>query len=130
MDKEQTLNAFWNSFGLPAYDENTVPDYVDDGYGNKVKLEPPYITYEVRSDRFGNVLAHSASIWYRSTSWAEVTAKEHEIARRIGRGGTMVDYDGAAMWIQCGSPWAQRMSDPSDDAIRRIVLNTSIEYLE
>ena len=26
MDKAQSLDAFWNSFGVDAYDESSVPD--------------------------------------------------------------------------------------------------------
>ena len=130
MNKIQTLNAFWNSFGLKAYDETSVPEYITDDQGNKVKLEPPYITYEVSDDEFGNVLMRTASLWYRSSSWEEVTAKEQEIAEYITRGGRMLAYDGGAIWLQKSTPWAQRMSEPSDDMIRRIVLNVSIEFLD
>ena len=40
MDKSQALNTFWNSFGIPAYDEYTVPD------GTSI----PYITYDTATD--------------------------------------------------------------------------------
>ena len=120
MNKEQTLHSFWSGFGIKAYDELSVPD----------DAALPYITYEVRTDSFGNAVALSASLWYRSPSWADITAKEHEVYERIGRGGVIVDYEGGALWIQRGSPWATRREEPSDDGIRRIVLNTSVEYLD
>jgi hypothetical protein len=120
MNKIQALNAFWNSFQLKAYDETSVPD----------GAELPYITYEVSSDDFGGTLAQVASLWYRNSSWSEITAKEQEIADFITRGGRMIAYDGGAMWIQMGTPWAQRMGDPSDELIRRIVLNIQIEFLD
>lgn len=129
MNKIQTLNAFWNSFGLKAYDETSIPNTIDDK-GNEVKLEPPYITYETSDDDFGHVLMRTASIWYRSSSWEEPMAKAQEIADFITRGGRMLGYDGGSMWIQKSTPWAQRMGDPSDDMIRRIVLNVSIEFLD
>ena len=120
MNKEQTLDRFWNGFGLNAYDENSVPD----------KTPFPYITYEVSADSFGNVLAQTASLWYRSSSWSEITEKEQQIADFITRGGRTIAYDDGAMWIQRATPWAQRMSDPSDEMIRRIVLNITIEFLD
>ena len=120
MNKIQTLHAFWSSFGLKAYDETSVPD------GAKL----PYITYEVSSDNFSNTLLLSASLWYRSSSWVEITAKEQEIADFITRGGRMLKYDDGALWIRMASPWAQRMNDPSDEMIRRIVLAINIEYLD
>ena len=120
MNKIQTLHQFWSSFGLKAYDETSVPD--DTQY--------PFITYEVSSDNFGNVLMQSASIWYRSSSWAEITQKEQEIAEYITRGGRMLAYDGGSMWLQMGTPWAQRMIEPSDEMVRRIVLSITVEFLD
>lgn len=120
MDKIQALSSFWNSFDLIAYDENTVPD--------DAKL--PYITYEVSSDDFGKVLVQTASLWYRSSSWSDITAKEEQIASYITRGGRLVKYSDGAFWIQKEQPWAQRMNDPSDQMIRRIVLNISVEFLD
>lgn len=120
MNKMQTLHSFWSGFKLKAYDENSVPD----------EARLPYITYEVASDSFDNPLALTASLWYRSSSWAEITEKEQEISDFITRGGRMVAYDDGAMWIQKDSPWAQRMNDDSDDMVRRIVLNISIEFLD
>ncbi len=119
MNAVQTLNQLWNGFGLPAYDENTVPD--------DAKL--PYITYELSEDFFGHPLIRSASLWYRSPSWAAITEKEQQIADFIGRGGRMVSCDEGAFWIKRGTPWAQRMDDPSDTMIRRIVLNYEIEFM-
>lgn len=120
MNKQQALHNFWNSFNLEAYDESTVPD----------DALFPYITYESPSDSFGNSISARASIWYRSNSWSAITLKEEQISLDISRGGKMVAYDGGAMWIQRSNPWAQRLSDPDDDTIRRIVLNISIEFMD
>ena len=120
MNKIQALHSFWSGFGLPAYDENSVPD----------NAQLPYITYEVTSDSFGNTIAQSASLWYRESSWANITEKEEQIADFITRGGRMVKYDGGSIWIQKAYPWAQRMAEPSDEMIRRIVLNIQVEYLD
>lgn len=119
MNAIQSLQAFWAGFGLPAYDENTTPD----------EAALPYITYEASEDFFGNTLAQSASLWYRSPSWADITAKEQQIADFIGRGGRQIAYDDGAFWIKRGTPWAQRMDEPSDAMVRRIVLNVEIEFL-
>lgn len=120
MDKLQTLHQFWSGFGLKAYDENSVPD----------NAELPYITYEAASDSFGNSVMQTANLWYRSSGWSAITAKEKEIAEYITRGGCMLAYDGGALWLQMLSPWAQRMSEASDEMIRRIVLSYSIEFLD
>lgn len=120
MNKIQILHSFWSGFGLKAYDETSVPD----------EAQLPYLTYEVASDDFGNARQLSASLWYRSSGWAEITEKEQEIADFITRGGRMLKFDGGAIWLQKATPWAQRMSDPSDDMIRRIVLSISVEFLD
>lgn len=120
MNNIQALHSFWSSFGLKAYDETSVPD----------DAQLPYITYEVSDDDFGHTLAQTASLWYRSSSWADITEKEMQIADFIGRGGRMIAYDGGAIWLQKAQPWAQRMSDPSDEMIRRIVLNVQVEFLK
>ena len=69
------IHKFWSGFGLKAYDENSVPD----------GAQLPYITYEVSEDNFGNELAQTASLWYRSSSWTDITLKEQEISDFITR---------------------------------------------
>lgn len=118
MTKEQALDTFWNSFGWEAYDENTVPD----------EVILPHITYTSATDSIDRNVALSASLWDRSTSWASVTNKKNQINDYIGLGGVLVPYNGGAIWIRRGQPFAQRMSDV-DDGIRRIYLNITAEYI-
>ena len=119
MDKEQCLHSFWASFGLPAYDERTVPESV----------EMPYITYEVSTSGIGDSLSLSASLWYRSTGWGDITKKGHEINENIGYGGSVLPYDGGALWITRGTPFSIRMSEPNDNTIRRLRLSVNVEFL-
>lgn len=119
MNKMQALNAFWNSFGLKAYDSSTVSD----------TERMPYITYEANDSYFGQILAQTASLWYYSTSWKEITEKELEIAEAIGRGGQYVEYDGGAFIVRRGTPWANRLPG-ENDMIRRIALNVEIEFID
>lgn len=118
MDKAQTLQEFWSGFGMEAYDENTVPS----------NAFLPRLTYNVTLDSFENTVAMSASLWYRSTSWAEITKKSEEISKAIGQGGKIIKCDGGYVWIKRGSPFSQRMADP-DDSIRRIYLNIEVDFL-
>lgn len=119
MNKIQALYNFWSGFDIPAYDESTVPD----------TAALPYITFEVATDDFGHEMPVTASLWYRSTKWDAITAKEEQIASAIGRGGIMLPYDGGVIWLKKSTPWAQRMAD-NDDMIRRIVLQLNIEFLD
>jgi len=121
MDSLQTLNKFWNSFNLKAYDENTVPDNAMTANDGK------YITYSVSTAYFDEPVALSASVWYKSTSWAEITQKAEEIGDAIGLGGKVIRFDGGGLWIKRGTPFSQRMSD-EDDTIRRVYINIEVEY--
>lgn len=116
-DKWTALNTFWNSFGLTAYDENTVPE----------DAELPYITYEASVAQLDEKLLVNASLWYISNSWTEISQKAEEISDLIG-GGTGVPYDGGRLWITKEAPFAQRMGEPSNSQIRRIVLQVDAEY--
>ena len=119
MNREQAFHNFWSGFGLTAYDENTVPE----------KSALPYLTYEVATASIEEPVYLSASLWYRSTSWEDATEKAEEIRDKIGYGGKLVYYTGGAMWIRRSNPFAQRMSEPSDPDIRRIVLQIVVEFL-
>ena len=117
MDNAQAIHSFWSSFGLTAYDENTVPDNAD----------LPRITYSVSQAYFDEPVMISASIWYRSTSWSQITATADQIGQRIGYGGKVLKTDDGYIWLKRGVPFAQRMAD-EDDSIRRIYLNIEAEY--
>ena len=119
MNKDQALYNFWAQF-LPAYDENTVPP-IDE-------VTFPYLTYESATDNFGNTLSLSASLWYRSMSWVGISSKADQIAETIANGYIM-PIDGGGMVITRRSPFAQRMSEPSDDTIRRIMIQINVEFL-
>lgn len=122
MTKEAALYNFWSMFGLPAYEENSVPSGEDGA-------EFPYITYQVVTDSFGNDVALTGSVWYRSTSWKEANAKAQEISDKISRGGVMISCDGGVIWIRRGVPFAQSMGDDSDDLIKRKYINIVAEYI-
>ena len=119
MTKAAAIYQFWNSFGLTAYEENTVP--TDAAF--------PYITYQLVTDSFDREVAATASIWYRSESWTAVNAKTEEISQTISRGGKIISCDDGAIWLKRGQPFAQNMGDESDDLIERKYLNITAVYL-
>ena len=120
--KAATIYEFWNSFEMPAYEENSVPTGED-------APEFPYITYQLVTDSLGNEVAMTASLWYRGTSWVEANAKTEEISQRIGRKGAVLDCNGGKVWIKRSTPFAQNMGDESDNLIKRKYLNITAEYL-
>ena len=121
MDKSQAIHNFWSGFGLTAYDQFAVPE----------DAKMPYITYSVSTGAIDNILSVTGSLWYRSTSWREISQKADEIAAEVGGWSERRIYkiDNGYMFINQGSPFAQRMSDPADDMIRRIYINLSVEFL-
>ena len=119
MTKAAAIYQFWNSFGLTAYEENTVPD----------GAAFPYITYQLVTDSFDREIPLTASIWYRSESWAGINAKTEEISQKISRGGKIIPCDGGAIWLKRGQPFAQSMGDESDDLIKRKYLNITAEFM-
>ena len=119
MTKAAAIYQFWNSFGLTAYEENTVPTDADF----------PYITYQLVTDSFEREISLAASVWYRSESWTAINAKTEEISQKIGRGGKIISCDGGAIWLKRGQPFAQNMRDESDDLIKRKYLNITAEFM-
>ena len=119
MTKAAAIYQFWSSFGLTAYEENTVP--TDAAF--------PYITYQLVTDSFDREIPLTASIWYRSESWAGINAKTEEISQKISRGGKVIPCDGGAIWLKRGQPFAQSMGDESDDLIKRKYLNITAEFM-
>lgn len=119
MDKAQTIQKFWENFGLPAYDETIVPD----------DAKAPYITYSVRTDSLDSQLTLNASVWYRSTSWKEVSEKVEEIAQYIDTlYPPAIKLDTGRFYITRGVPFAQRVGD-EDRMVRRIYLILNAEFL-
>ena len=119
MTKAAAIYQFWNSFGLTAYEENSVPD--DAAF--------PYITYQLVTDSFDREIPLSASLWYRSESWTAINAKTEEISQKISRGGKVISCDGGAIWLKRGQPFAQSMGDESDNLIKRKYINITAEFM-
>ena len=119
MTKAAAIYQFWNSFGLAAYEENSVPD----------DATFPYITYQLVTDSFDREIPLTVSIWYRSESWTGINAKTEEISQKISRGGKIIPCDGGAIWLKRGQPFAQSMGDESDNLIKRKYLNITAEFM-
>lgn len=120
-DKAQAIQTFWSGFGLPAYDERTVPD----------DAVMPYITYDFKADSIGDFVTLNASLWYKSPSWEAISKKAEEIAQAIV---TMrppsIQIDTGRLYITKARPFAQRFpAENEEDLIRRVTLTVYAEYL-
>lgn len=121
MTKAAALFNFFSSFGLTAYEENTV-------FAMKSSPDFPYITYELKTDDFNGIdVALSFSLWYRSSSWVNINAKSAEISKAIGT-GLMLDCDEGRILIHRGHPFATNLGDSSDDMIKRILHSINVRF--
>ena len=68
------LKTFFSSFGLPAYQEGTVPE----------DKKPPYITYSIAAAEWNKKASMYARVWDRSTVNTFIIQKADEIAAAIG----------------------------------------------
>lgn len=123
MNKAQALDHFWNGFGIPAWDENTVPE-------DPAVRGERYITYSVSTGSLGDVIGLSAKIWdTNTTSWKFVEDKAEEIAHYIE---TMVpptiQIDNGRLYIAKGRPFSQRLDDPNK-FVRGNYINIQAEFL-
>ena len=120
MDRWEAQYWFWASFGVPAYEQNSVPDLDDVSF--------PYLTYEAVSAGFDGDTAVSASVWTRSTSWEQADGLADAIEARLRNGGEVVSYEGGMIWVTAETPFAQNMGDPDDDRIKRKVLRVVLHF--
>lgn len=121
MNSQQAYDNWWNSFQWQAFEENTVPDNALSQYGH-------YLTYSAGDSVFDSPMMLSVSAWERSTSWAGTVNKASEIKAAIGLGGTMIPFDGGAIWVNLGDPFSQRMGD-ENDTVRRVYMNIEVEFI-
>lgn len=112
------LYTFFSGFGLDAYPENTVPD----------DAQLPYITYQIAVPEWENPVSLYARVWYRSASFAGISAKVGEIDNAIGPGAVIPFKDGA-IWIYKGTPFAQYMPMDGDPNLKCMYLNMSIQSI-
>lgn len=103
------LKQFFSSFGIPAYLSDNIPDNV----------QMPYITYDlIEPAPFVKGLLN-ASVWYRSTSTEEVSAKVDQIGQAIGNGRTLTTESGSVtLFKEHGGAFAQIRNDPNRETKR------------
>ena len=117
MNAWQAIQNFWESFDIPAYDENSVPD----------DAVLPYITYNASIGKFESPIPLTGSIWYRSTSWKDISLKANEIIESVIPYKLIKLDNNEYIHVVRGSPVLQRMTDP-DASIKRIYINLMAEF--
>lgn len=118
-DRWEALYNFWSAFGIPAYEENSVPQ--DASF--------PYITFESTVGDFGNIIPLSASIWDRTRKGtAFIDAKADEIEQAIKNMDVCPVIKGGRYRVFLDGPFAQNMGDP-DELIKRKLLSVKFEFM-
>lgn len=122
MTKLQAINSFLSSFGVPAYEENSI-------YASDTVLPLPYITYSIQLDNYrGGDRPLIATAWYRTTTPKPLEDIQKLVAERIGISGLVIPCDDGYLWVKRGIPFAQFLDDPSDKFVKRAILNLLVEY--
>ena len=80
----KALYTFWGSFGIPAYIEDNVPD----------DAVMPYLTYRLIEPVWQSFASTYVRLWYRDTSYTNISRKIDEIKNTIGEGITIPIEDG------------------------------------
>lgn len=105
MDRFQAIHSFWNNFGIPAYNQTSVPD----------NAEFPYITYDTAIGSLDDLIPLSASLWYQSTSLAALSQKVEEIYKFIVTNDPVrIKLDEGYLWLYKSGTFAQDQSTDSD----------------
>ena len=120
MDRWSALYAFWSGFGIPAYEENSVPT-------GSLRPNYPYITYEAMATPWNGDVLMSASVWTRSTSWEQADALADAVEAKI-KDGYILPYDGGIIYITANDTFAKHLSEPDDDMVKRVLLGPRFQF--
>lgn len=119
MTKFEALHDFYNSFDIPAYEENSIPK----------NAEMPYITYEVITGSFSEYQSGlSFQIWYKSNSWKDINAKTETISKALHKGVKLSCTDGYIM-LYASDPFAQNRTDADDKTVKCKYCTISADFI-
>lgn len=116
LDKWSAQKMYWSSFGLPAYEENTVPD----------DAVMPYLTYQAVNGQLGGVPNASANLYYKGTSWTRIMQEVNQMEKAIDR---QIFIEGGIMKVR--KP-LQHFAQPQPETVknvRRMLLTVEIEFM-
>ncbi len=111
---------FFSSFGIPAYEETSVPE-------TDPLPEFPYITYEASTTLGDQATQINFSVWDRNPSLERISNLAQEISQEIGY-GKLIPCDEGAIMIRPASSFIQSMGD-SDPLIKRKLFQLEAKFL-
>ena len=120
MDKAQALDAFFNSFGWPAFDENSV----------ETENEKFYITYEGVKGSNGDLILTNPALYGYTNSYEKLEKKADEIYDRIiNMRPPSIPVDGGLLVILPGEPTFSQRVDSGSTEWKKIVLYINLAFL-
>ena len=118
MDKYEALYKFYSSFGIPAYEENSVDD----------KAKMPYLTYEVITASFdADSVAISCQLYFKSKDLTEIDRLAEKISAALS-GGVCLKCDNGYIALYKGTPFAQNRPT-GDKSVKCKYLNISADFI-
>lgn len=117
IDVAKGLKEFYSSFGIPAYEEHTVPD----------DAALPYITYEIMNPDWRDDAIITANVWYSGTTFGPLFKKVDEISAKLGE-GLRVPTDTGSLYLYKGNPFSQ-VSDTGNDEVKVCYLMIGMQAL-
>ena len=105
----KALYTFFSGFGIPAYVSDNIPD----------NATMPYITYDLIEPIPYTRGTFNASVWYRDTSYENITAKVDEIKSAIDTGVSLKAGNGAVhIFRERSGAFCQMRNDPDRETKR------------
>lgn len=121
MNKYEALHNFFSSFGVKAFEENSVPEEIRTG-------NMPYITYEVVTSPFDiQNTALSCQIFYKTDSLMKINALTEKLAGAL-RGGAKLRCDTGYIILYPGTPFAQNR-DSGDKTVKAKYITITADYI-
>lgn len=108
------LKTFFSGFGLPAFQEGTIPE------GTQL----PYITYSLSAPEWDQKASMYARVWDRTKSNTGIIRKADQITAAIGI-RKRIKFDGGYLVIWPESPTIQIQEDGD---VRYAYINLSANY--
>jgi hypothetical protein len=113
LGKEAAIFGFFSSFGVQAFEQNSVPD-------GKDRPEYPYITYELKTGRFSEYdTSVIFSIWDDNNSIERLIGIAKSIASYLGRMGKVIKIDDGYILIMADNPFCEIGADEAIKTVKR-----------
>lgn len=106
------LYDFYSSFGVPAYQTDTVPD----------DAQLPYIAYSYAEPRHDLPASHYAQIYMRTNGNEQLLALAGRIVEAVGEGTRLTD----GVTLRPSTPLVQIMVDANDPDVRFAYINLQL----